>query len=155
MSSDQLYFIGYSNKVVFHWLLKSSKSAKLLQTCKSHIIISSKLLTFYNFFTGYEPPHHCKVPANKTLNESIPYTIKDGQVIWDKCSMYQNVSSDTSTVPCSNGWEFDDKGYTTIVTEVSFAIYFNAYTLHIVQKKHTYAHKVSSDYIFGADMIIK
>ena len=73
---------------------------------------------------GWEPPNHCEVPEGQWLNKTIP-TSPGGEL--EKCVIYSNYSLGNHTQDCDN-WQYDDQGYTTIVTEVSTCIlskYFN------------------------------
>ncbi|CAH1774398.1 unnamed protein product [Owenia fusiformis] len=75
-------------------------------------------------FMGFEPNHHCKIPDNSTLNESIPVELKNGLIEVDKCHRYETFYSNDTTigsrslVGCDNGWTYDrDPITSSIVTE--------------------------------------
>ena len=71
-------------------------------------------------FLGAVPDHHCKVPTDERLRETIPSVVgDDGSLTFVQCEQYVNVSVDNSTVPCDNGWEYNSTYYgNTIVNEV-------------------------------------
>lgn len=66
---------------------------------------------------GADIPHHCKVPDNLWVNESLPVD-KDNK--YQSCEAYKNFSSATNkTVPCPMGWEYLASGReNTIVSQV-------------------------------------
>ena len=65
------------------------------------------------------PPHHCLLPANATLNASIPRELHGGKWRWNQCHVYVNSSYSNDTETCPNGWHYDTDYTSTIVTEVS------------------------------------
>ena len=72
---------------------------------------------------GDTPNHHCAIPANSTLNDSIPKIYDtDGSWEWSKCSQYEHPETDDNATvsPCAHGYWFDPaSGYqSTIVTDV-------------------------------------
>ncbi|XP_013411773.1 organic cation transporter protein isoform X2 [Lingula anatina] len=69
-------------------------------------------------FIGYKPDHHCTLPTNATLNESVPLEL-DNEGNWQlsQCKMYA-VSGSNKTITCTDGWDYaTEKGEKTIVTE--------------------------------------
>jgi hypothetical protein len=66
---------------------------------------------------GWSPPHHCTIPDNATLNETVPGKYEDGVFIPDKCLMF-DTQDRNRTIPCTDGWTFETGGWSTIVTEV-------------------------------------
>ncbi|CAH1797125.1 unnamed protein product [Owenia fusiformis] len=78
-------------------------------------------------FAGMEPSHHCKVPDNSTINETIPMeTDDDGVSSLSKCSMYFNGTNETTS--CSNGWEYSMEYGPTIITEWDLVCERNYYS---------------------------
>ena len=65
------------------------------------------------------PPHHCLLPANATLNASIPRELHGGKWRWNQCHVYVNSSYSNDTETCPNGWHYDTDYTSTIVSEVS------------------------------------
>ena len=68
---------------------------------------------FASFYAGGEPKHRCRLPANVSQNDSIPYQYVDGERHYDSCVVYEDYSSSTNrTVPCPLGWEYDHDSFT-------------------------------------------
>ncbi|XP_064644038.1 organic cation transporter protein-like [Lineus longissimus] len=67
-------------------------------------------------FIGWIPPHHCTIPANATLTETLPGEYIDGVFIPDNCLMYDSLDRNR-TVPCTDGWTYQADGWWTIVTQ--------------------------------------
>lgn len=79
-----------------------------------------------SIFLAADPGHHCKVPNNTSLNESVPGKVGDDGV-WsaDKCLMYVSGSERNVTQSCKDGWQYGDLFDSTILTEVSsFFLFF-------------------------------
>jgi hypothetical protein len=97
-------------------------------------------LAFIQVFVSASPEHWCLVPeaGNLTIghrkNVTVPRETRQGQVIYEKCSMYDvnytefvrsgmwpsDANPSWPKKPCSNGWEFDKSEYDrTLVTDVS------------------------------------
>ena len=53
-----------------------------------------------------QTPHHCKTPADSSLEEWLPV---DSNGKFESCSMYKNLSINNETVPCTNGWKYNEE----------------------------------------------
>ena len=105
---------------------KSHDAIDQIKTFCSIIIVTSNAFFFYTkvltiiiyvympAIIGWEPPHHCTVPNNQNLNETIP-PASDGTLA--KCHMYTNYSLSNDTMECDS-WQYDTGGFNTIVNEV-------------------------------------
>ncbi|XP_053606652.1 beta-alanine transporter [Plodia interpunctella] len=96
---------------------------------------------YAQLFMAADVPHWCWLPelehadVQRAKNLSIPMELKDGELTYSACSMYQLNFSDLSgrredaeVVPCSHGWQYDHSVYTnTIVTEWSLVCDRNFY----------------------------
>ncbi|CAH1778102.1 unnamed protein product, partial [Owenia fusiformis] len=58
-------------------------------------------------------PHHCRIPVNATVDESIPTIVNArGEEELSQCTMYENVYANSTgivtkrIIPCKNGWTF-------------------------------------------------
>ena len=85
------------NVLIFTFLGKHLKMFQLVQVSVS---TSQKNSTS----KAYEPPHHCKLPANSTVDEWIPH---DSSGELSSCSMFINSSVCNQTSACVHGWQFD------------------------------------------------
>lgn len=72
-------------------------------------------------FITYLPSHHCRLPANASLNDSVPKEKVFGVEIPARCEMYENVSENfenRTLIGCKNGWNYDKTLYgNTVVSE--------------------------------------
>lgn len=77
-------------------------------------------------YKGDTPNYRCALPPNGTLNETIPWRItEEGNLEYDKCSMYLNLSVDNTTVPCQYGYWYDpESGYESTLTTEVFTLLF-------------------------------
>ncbi|KAJ8304802.1 hypothetical protein KUTeg_018385 [Tegillarca granosa] len=67
-------------------------------------------------FLGGDPGHHCKIPVNSTLNQSIPGKMVDGVWTYDKCKIYVPESGHNETQSCTS-WSYGDEFKSTILSE--------------------------------------
>ncbi|XP_022108721.1 organic cation transporter protein-like isoform X1 [Acanthaster planci] len=69
-------------------------------------------------FLGAVPGHHCKVPAGEQLEETVPKVTGDNGEEYSKCFKYVNITVDNETMPCDEGWNYDQTYYgNTVATE--------------------------------------
>ena len=70
----------------------------------------------FAFHAGYVSPHHCRLPANVSVDAAIPRD-KHGEL--EKCLMYENFTQNSSTTHCTDGWTYERVyGEKTIIMEV-------------------------------------
>lgn len=83
------------------------------------ILCNFSLMT--TILVTYVPPHHCKLPKNATVNESIPEENLFGVEMPSRCYMYENLSfpeENFSLIKCKDGWEYDLEPYgKTVINE--------------------------------------
>ena len=89
------------------------------------VISSSDCICVYDLiwpeftFIGGQRDHHCQVPEDSTVNDTIPYTSKG---TLEKCVMYKDISVSNETESCQNGYHYYGNAGPTIVSEVSFTL---------------------------------
>ncbi|XP_041364045.1 solute carrier family 22 member 21-like isoform X2 [Gigantopelta aegis] len=92
------------------------------------VYMTGAWVTFAPIFLGYEPGHHCRVPKDRTPNETIPSRYENGKVVLEKCIKFivsgeftrsTNLTNVNVIQPCDDGWTYlwDDAGRTSFVTE--------------------------------------
>ncbi|XP_041364013.1 solute carrier family 22 member 4-like isoform X2 [Gigantopelta aegis] len=89
------------------------------------VLMSEAWSTFSPMYLGYEPGHHCRVPQDRTPNETIPARMTKGVWVLEKCIML-NISGESTrstsgvaTQPCHDGWTYlwENAGRTSFVSE--------------------------------------
>lgn len=91
----------------------------LISTTASVLAFELSWIILSVVFIAENPPHHCTVCENCTLEDSIP--VQDGDpLIFEQCLEYVNPEWKNETQPCSNGWQYDTELYgDSIVSDVS------------------------------------
>ncbi|KAK3750685.1 hypothetical protein RRG08_061907 [Elysia crispata] len=68
-------------------------------------------------YQAWTPPFHCSASPGLSLNESVPYTVDDGVLVYSECEQYVNLKVSNTTESCHNGWTYLwDSSYTSIVS---------------------------------------
>ncbi|XP_059179043.1 solute carrier family 22 member 21-like isoform X2 [Physella acuta] len=69
-------------------------------------------------YQTWEPAYHCQAAPGLGLNDSVPWDLQDGAVVYSTCEQYVNKSVSNATTACTNGWVYMwDSPYTSIVSQ--------------------------------------